>query len=430
MSAPARRAIEVWADWRGLGGPRQVGVLHATPSRGRELFAFEYQADWLAAPAALALDPQLRLFAGPQFATDDRRPNFGVFLDSSPDRWGRTLIRRREERAARKAGRKARPLLESDYLLGVYDLHRIGALRFKLDPAGPFLDASDGYAAPPWTSIRDLEYASLQLERQVPDDEEERWLRMLIAPGGSLGGTRPKASVLDEHTHLWIAKFPSRADAHDVGAWEMVVHELASRAGVAVPPAQVRRFNRAFATFLTRRFDREEHGERLHFTSALTLLGRVDGDDAAAGASYLELADLLVRAGARTDADLEQLWRRIVFNMCVSNTDDHLRNHGFLLESGKGWALAPAFDMNPVADGDGLRLNVSEADNAQDLGLARSVAHWFRVKPPRAGAIVAEVADAVRAWRDVARREEIGRPEQDAMARAFRLVEQSGAAQR
>jgi len=421
MSAPARRAIAVWADWQGLGGPRQVGVLHAAPSRGREVFSFAYHADWLAGPAALALDPELQLFAGPQFAADDRRPSFGVFLDSSPDRWGRMLIQRREERAARKAGRKPRLLLESDYLLGVYDLHRIGALRFKLDPCGPFLDATDGYAAPPWTSIRDLEYASLQLERQVADDEEERWLRMLIAPGGSLGGTRPKASVLDERGHLWIAKFPSRADAHDVGAWEMVVHDLARHARVTVPPAQVQRFNSPFATFLTRRFDRVERGERLHFASALTLLGRVDGDDAAAGASYLELADLLVRTGAHTDADLEQLWRRIVFNMCVSNTDDHLRNHGFLLEPGRGWALAPAFDVNPVADGDGLRLNVSEADNAQDLGLAHSVAPWFRVKPRRAGTIVNEVVGAVRAWRDVAQRYAIGRPAQDGMARAFRV---------
>ncbi len=424
MSAPARRAIEVWADWVGLGGPHQVGVLHAVPSRGREIFSFEYEAAWLNTPAALALDPQLQLFAGPQYASDDRRPNFGVFLDSSPDRWGRMLIRRREERAARKAGRKERPLLESDYLLGVYDLHRVGALRFKLDPTGAFLDTDDGYAAPPWTSIRELEHASLQLERAgLPDEEEDRWLRMLIAPGGSLGGTRPKASVVDERSHLWIAKFPSAVDAHDVGAWEMVVHDLAGRAGVAVPPAQVRRFGSAFGTFLTRRFDRIGHGERLHFASALTLSGRVDGDDAGAGASYLEMADLLVRTGAQTNLDLEQLWRRIVFNMCVSNTDDHLRNHGFLLQSGKGWALAPAFDMNPVADGEGLRLNVSEADNAQDLSLARSVAHWFRVKPPRAEAIVAEIVGAVRTWRAMAQQHEIGRREQDAMARAFRLVE-------
>lgn len=423
MSAPARRAIQVWADWAGLGGPQKVGVLYATPSRAREIFSFEYEAPWLESPAALALDPQLQLFAGPQYDREDRRPNFGVFLDSSPDRWGRMLVRRREERAARKAGRRERSLLESDYLLGVYDRYRVGALRFKLDPAGPFLDADEGHAAPPWTSIRELEYASLRLEEDaVADEEQERWLRMLIAPGGSLGGARPKASVRDERSHLWIAKFPSRIDAHDLGAWEMVMHELAARAGIAVAPAQVRRFNSAFHTFLTQRFDRAKSGARLHFASALTLLGRVDRDDAAAGASYLEMADLLIRAGAATDADLEQLWRRIVFNMCVSNTDDHLRNHGFLLRPGKGWALAPAFDMNPVADGDGLHLNVSEADNAQDLGLARSVARWFRLKPPRTEAVIAEVVGAVRTWRGAADRYEIGRTEQDAMARAFRLV--------
>jgi len=423
MSAPARRAIEVWADWVGLGGPQQVGVLHAVPSRGREIFSFEYEARWLESPAALALDPQLQLFAGPQYDAEDRRPNFGVFLDSSPDRWGRMLIKRREERAARKAGRKERSLLESDYLLGVHDRYRIGALRFKLDPTGPFLDADEDTAAPPWGSIRELEHASLRLEEEgVADEEQERWLRMLIAPGGSLGGARPKASVLDERSHLWIAKFPSRVDAHDVGAWEMVLHDLASGAAVEVPLAQVRRFSSAFHTFLTQRFDRTQSGQRVHFVSALTLLGRVDGDDAAGGASYLELADLLIRAGAATDADLEQLWRRIVFNMCVSNTDDHLRNHGFLLRPGKGWALAPAFDMNPVADGDGLRLNVSEADNAQDLDLARSAALWFRLKPPRAEVVIAEVVHAVGGWRSAADRYDIARTEQAAMARAFRLA--------
>jgi serine/threonine-protein kinase HipA len=251
---------------------------------------------------------------------------------------------------------------------------------------------------------------------------------MLIAPGGSLGGARPKASVRDQRERPWIAKFPRRNDEDDIGAWERVVHELAERAGVVVPEAQLRRFGssksgeRGHHTFLSRRFDRTSEGGRLHFASAMTLTGRVDGQDADDGASYLELADLLMRLGSNTPTDLEQLWRRIVFFICVSNTDDHLRNHGFMLEP-TGWALAPAYDMNPDPRGAGLKLNISETDNAQDLDLALSVAQVFRVKKQRTRAIVTEVTDAVSQWRSVATSHGLARTAQDRMRRAFRVVE-------
>lgn len=240
---------------------------------------------------------------------------------------------------------------------------------------GGFLDDNDELAAPPWTSLRDLEHACLQLEQDdaASNPNYGRWLRMLIAPGGSLGGARPKASVLDDRGRLWIAKFPSRRDDDDVGAWESVVHELGKRAGVVVPAAQLRRFGSTHHTFLSRRFDRTEAGQRLHFASAMTFLERNDGDDAEDGVSYLDLVDLLVRLGANTASDLEQLWRRIVFFVCVSNTDDHLRNHGFMLTD-SGWALAPAYDMNPDPHGEGLKLNISESDNAQNLELVLEVA--------------------------------------------------------
>ena len=306
----------------------------------------------------------------------------------------------------------------------------MGALRFRVD--GRFLDDSDHLASPPWASLRELEHASLELERRGVEDDPSygRWLRMLIAPGGSLGGARPKASVRDAGDRLWIAKFPSRADEDDMGAWEAVVHDLAKQAGVVVPEAQVRRFgaggDRGHHTFLSRRFNRTDNRGRLHFASAMTLLDHVDGQGADEGVSYLELADLLMRLGARTPVDLEQLWRRIVFSICVSNTDDHLRDHGFMLEP-EGWALAPAYDLNPDPHGDGLRLNISETDNAQDLDLALSVASVFRVPLPRARRIVAEVAGAVGRWRQVAATHGLAAAAQERMRRAFRVAEAASA---
>jgi serine/threonine-protein kinase HipA len=424
-----QRVIEVVADWVELGGPMLMGRLTATPARGKEVFAFEYDKAWLASGSRQQLDPSMALYTGPQFPGMGRE-NFGVFLDSSPDRWGRVLMRRREAQLARAEKRGERRLLESDYLFGVHDGHRMGALRFRMD--GRFLDDNDELASPPWTSLRELEHASLQLEREGAEDDPDygRWLRMLIAPGGSLGGARPKASVRDEKGGLWIAKFPSRGDDDDIGAWEGVVHDLARQAGVTVPDAQVCRFGsrksggRGHHTFLSRRFDRTDAGGRLHVASAMTLLDRVDGDDGGDSAGYLELADLLMRLGSRTKTDLEQLWRRIVFSICVSNTDDHLRNHAFMLGP-TGWALAPAYDMNPDPHGAGLKLNISETDNAQDLDLALSVAPAFRLKSKDAQAIVREVGAAVKQWRVVATHRGLSRAAQARIQHAFRVAEET-----
>ena len=247
---------------------------------------------------------------------------------------------------------------------------------------------------------------------------------MLIAPGGSLGGARPKASVLDEEGRLWIAKFPSRKDEDDVGAWEGVTHALAERAGVTTPSATMRQFASEHRCYLSRRFDRTPSGARLHFASAMTLLERDDGDGADEGASYLELAELLIRRGAQTGADLEQLWRRIVFSVCVSNTDDHLRNHGFMLDR-EGWLLSPAYDVNPNPYGRGLKLNISESDNAQDLELTLDVAPFFRLGTARAREIQGEVLAATRTWRDVASAFGLSRPAQDRMRAAFRIPDRA-----
>ncbi len=420
-------AIAVYADWDGLDAPLRLGMLNARGTAGRELFEFEFDGQALADPAIqnLQLDPRLFPYEGRQYPPEGSA-TFGLFADASPDRWGRLLMQRRMEREKR-AGRQlgdAR-LRESDYLLGVHDAFRVGALRFKRNDTGEFLDDRHGIAAPPFVQLRALEAASLALERDEDNTaaEGDDWLRMLIAPGGSLGGARPKATVVDPEGQLWIAKFPSVRDEHNVGAWELIVQTLAGLCGLSVPLARARKFAGAHHSFLVQRFDRTADGRRLHFASAMTLTGRKDGDDASTGASYLELAEVLIRHGVQAKADLEELWRRIVFNMLVSNTDDHLRNHGFILEPGRGWRLSRAYDMNPVADSAGLRLNVSEADNALDLELARSVAPVFRVGKQAAGEFIERSRATVSRWPALAARLGIPQREQDQMASAFRLAQ-------
>lgn len=418
--------IAVYADWVGLPEPLRLGWLHAGRGAGREIFEFEFEAAALAHRATLNLhlDPRLGLFQGRQHPPQGHE-TFGVFADASPDRWGRMLMRRRLERAQR-AGRvgKAVRLHECDYLLGVHDAYRSGALRLRRDDSGDFLDNQHGVAAPPFAHLRELEKASLALERDEHNTAAagDDWLRMLIAPGGSLGGARPKASVVDPQGHMWIAKFPSLHDEHDVGAWELVLQTLAKGCGLAVPQSLARKFASRQHTFLVKRFDRTPAGGRLHFASAMTLTGHLDGDDASTGASYLEIARVLIDQGASTVADLRELWSRIVFNMLVSNTDDHLRNHGFILMPGKGWRLSTAYDMNPVPESQGLKLNVSEADNALDLDLARSVAPYFRVSRKLADEIVARSQAVVRQWPRIAGSLKVAAREQERMAAAFRLA--------
>lgn len=414
-----QKTIQVCAHWQGLPEPVIMGTLFATPGRGKEIFSFEYDLAWLKSDYAQALDPELGLYTGPQY-TRDNRPNFGIFLDSSPDRWGRMLMDRREAQLARQEERDFRTLHESDYLLGVYDGHRMGGLRFRLSEAGPFLDDQTDMSAPPWTQLRDLEYASLQLEREDAETDKDymKWLKILIAPGGSLGGARPKASVIDESVHPWIAKFPSRRDKTNIGAWEFLVYHLALKAGVETATSRVQKFSGEYDTFMTKRFDRTESGERIHFASAMTMLGKLDGDSGETGVSYLDLADFLIKKGAQVTIDLEQLWRRIVFNICVSNIDDHLRNHGFLLQE-NGWVLSPAYDMNPSPTGGGLTLNISRDDNAKNLDLARSVASYFRLNDAGVEKVIAEVLDAVRTWPQLAKELKLPDRETVLMKNAF-----------
>jgi serine/threonine-protein kinase HipA len=411
------RYILVYADWQELDNPKLMGRLSAIQMRGKEIFAFEYDKEWLNTNY-VQIDPDLYFFNGRQFLNDNK-PNFGIFMDSSPDRWGRLLMRRREAALARQEQRKESLLFETDYLLGVFDEHRMGALRFKIEGNNTFLSDNQAMAAPPFTSLRELEQASLKLEQEnsLNDSEYLKWLNMLMAPGSSLGGARPKASVLDPNQELWIAKFPSKFDDKNIGAWEMVVHDLSKQAGIDVADAFIQKFNSRHHTFVTKRFDRIGK-QRIHFASAMTLLGYTDGADYQEGVSYLHLAEFIMQHGINIDKDLEELWRRIVFSICVSNTDDHLRNHGFLLTS-KGWKLSPAYDINPNESGTGLKLNISENDNALDLDLALSVAPFFRIKFERANNIIEEIKKATSTWRKLATKYKIGKNEQELMNRAF-----------
>lgn len=408
------RQVLVFADWLALGGPQLVGTLRSSPVRNSEHFSFAYAKQWLGQPLALQVDPELLLFAGEQHSQDSR--NFRSFLDSCPDRWGRMLMKRRENLQAHLEGRAPRTLREVDYLLGVHDFYRQGALRFKVDRQGAFLDDDKRLAAPPMAGLGELEHAALRIEvSDSSDPEYARWLYMLMSPGSSLGGARPKASVVDEQGELWLAKFPSRHDDHDLGAWEFVAYRLALAAGVEMAPCRIQKFNSPWHTFLTRRFDRVGQG-RLHFSSALTQLGYYDGEYEA---SYLELAQFLTEQGSQTNRDLAQLWRRIVFNIAISNTDDHLRNHGFIFRDG-GWQLAPAYDLNPTTFSHGLHLNINETDNRLDFELAMEVIRYFRLSSKEAREILDEVCQSVKNWRVEATAIGISRNEQEMLAAAFR----------
>ncbi len=408
--------IHVYADWRGMVRPQRVGIARADVVRGREIVSFEFDDSWLETHVGVVLDPTLAAGAGVQYAAG--KSMFGLLEDSAPDRWGRMLMGRREAMLAREEGRSQRVLFPSDYLLEVHDPARLGGLRFKTEPEGAFL-ADDAQPVPPLSSLRELESASRNLEMAEPDDPHQKaWLDLLLAPGTSLGGARPKATVVDPSGDLWVAKFPGGRDDRDVGGWEAVAYRLASAAGLRTTAFRAEKLTPHGHTFLIKRFDRVG-GVRIHFASAMCLLGYSDGDGAESGVSYLDLADFILRDGSSPEADLEELWRRIVFSICLGNTDDHLRNHGFLLGDG-GWTLSPVFDVNPDSAGVGLALNITSNDNALDLDLAMAIAPDLRIPAGKCDSIVRQTRESLRDWRRIARGYGIDNLECDSMSLAFR----------
>ena len=412
------KKIYVFADFLSFSN-ELVGTMYVSQTRGKEFYSFEYNENWLEHKKML-LDPDLQLYKGRQYITDDKNI-FGVFADSCPDRWGRRLMKRREEIRAKREGVKPEKLLESDYLLGVYDEARMGGLRFKTELEGNFLSDDKEFATPPWTSLRELEQASIAFENDT-DSLNEKWLKQLLAPGSSLGGARPKASVMAQDGSLWIAKFPSKHDDFNSGAWEMVAHELAAMFELNVPEAKIERFSKLGTTFLVKRFDRKG-SQRVHFSSAMTMLGKKDGADMADGSSYLEIVSFLKANGVRPQADLEELWKRIVLSMAVSNTDDHFRNHGFIL-SEDGWELSPLYDVNPDIYGEYLSLNVDSYNADISFDLAIESAKYYGLDKDEAVRLVALIKDIVRNnWQNLAKKYGIGRSEIDRMKVAFRACE-------
>lgn len=407
--------IIVCAHWSGMAIPRRIGVLSAHESRGHITWSFEYEKEWLDSSRKIQLDPDLQWFSGPQYAPE-KKPNFGMFLDSMPDTWGRKLMQKRE--ALLKSGSNTkRRLTDVDYLLGVYDPARMGAIRYKLEDDGPFIDFNPSKAIPPMTDVRELQFGADLLESDEDSAEVRKWLRVLLAPGSSLGGARPKSSVTDSKGELWIAKFPSRQDTNDVGAWEYVAWKLAKKAGINVPEARVEKVSGKNHTFFTKRFDRVSN-TRIHFTSAMTMTGHFETELRDYAPSYLELAEFIQFNGANPEEDLKQLWKRIVFNIAISNTDDHLRNHGFLLTD-KGWRLSPAYDMNPSVDKAGLALNIDLELNSLDFELAQSVGQYFNLKTKEMTKILEEVSGTVKNWRSEAKKLGIPSAQIEIMDQAF-----------
>ncbi len=409
--------IWVYTDWKGMISPKCIGILSAQQAKGSKAFSFSYDVNWISSQEQLLLDPDIAWYSGQQYPNG--KENFGVFLDSMPDTWGRTLMKRRAALNAKEQGKSAPVLYDIDFLLGVHDLSRMGALRFKREPDSDFLDNDPVSPTPPWASIRELQYGAKLIESNEDTVEIKKWLTMLMAPGSSLGGARPKANILDEHGHLWIAKFPSKNDTIDKGAWEYLAYRLAVNAGIDIAESRLEHIAGPYHPFFTKRFDRERQ-VRIHFASAMTMTGKNEELIRDETPSYLDIVEFIQFSGIKVDEDLHQLWRRVVFNILISNTDDHLRNHGFILTN-KGWRLSPAFDINPSIDKAGLALNIDMNNNLPDIDLAKSVGVYFRLRKKEMDNILDEVQSAILGWQKVATEIGIPRNEQTLMAAAFKI---------
>ena len=406
------KKLYVFADFDWLKEPRLVGELSYESLRGSDSYGFCYSNEWLKDYGSLFLSDDLNNYPGQQYTGPDM-DIFGCFSDALPDKWGRTLINRREQILAKDEKRPVRRLSSFDYLIGIEDFSRMGGFRFKESMDGDYINACETLRIPPLTDIRELIAASSEIEKSEEEDQlpEMRWIAQLVQPGSSLGGARPKASVLDENKNLCIAKFPSRKDDYDVGLWEHFSHLLAKKAGVNAADTRVISTNDKYHTLLSRRFDRREDGKRIHFASAMALLGLNDDDNANTGHGYLDIVDFILQNCTNVEDNLQELYRRVAFNICICNTDDHFRNHGFLLTA-KGWTLSPVYDMNPTLN-EYQSLLINSSTNKSDLNeLLNSCEEYMLQKLP-AQQIISEVLNAVKEWRLFATRLGIAKNEQD-----------------
>ncbi len=403
--------LEVWGDSDIFAGQQRVGTLHHDHGHIR----FDYTDEWLAHPNSFNIDPHLSLDKGVFHPRPDIG-SFGMLLDSSPDRWGQTLMKRREVQQANDEGRKPRTLRAWDYLVGVQDWTRQGALRFKYENTDTFLGAHK-LPAPPISQLRELEDVAMKLSDKRIDDLDalRRWLGVLVAPGSSLGGARPKANISERDGSLWIAKFPAKDDDRDIGAWEMLTHDLAAMALINVPPATLHRFGGSYHTYCVKRFDREGD-KRIFYASAMTMLGATQSE----GYSYLDIAQILQTQGdpQYIQNDLEQLFRRVVFNVMVGNRDDHLRNHGFVMGT-NGWRLSAAFDVNPNIDKVDHVLCLDDKNDHPSIHTIINTASFYDLSDNRAAEIVTNLGDTIKNWRRVAQKMGISRADIQLMSSAF-----------
>lgn len=390
-----------FADFDWLDKPELVGELCYEKLRGSESYAFRFDDNWLKFHAGIKLSEDINNYPGLQY-TQPGNDIFGCFSDALPDRWGRTLLKRREQIQASEEKRAVRNLSSFDYLMGIDDFSRMGGFRLKRELDGDFINVSPSLKIPPLTELRQLVLASQEVEKSEENDvlPEKKWIAQLIQPGTSLGGARPKAGVLDDSGNLCIAKFPSRKDDYDTGLWEHFSHLLARKAGIYAAQTKVLGGLGKYHTLLSKRFDRTDEGKRIHFASSMSLIGLRDGDNAQGGYGYLNIVDFILQSCCNVEKNLQELYRRVAFNICIGNSDDHFRNHGFLLTP-RGWTLSPAYDMNPTLN-EYQSLLINESSNKADIRTLLESCESYMIKKEVAENIIRQVQAAVAGWENLA----------------------------
>ena len=395
------KTLHVCADFDWLDEPMLVGELGYESLRGSDSYAFKFDNDWLRQYGGLFLSADINNFPGQQY-TQPGRDIFGCFSDALPDRWGRLLLNRREQILAAEERRPIRRLSSFDYLIGIDDFSRMGGFRFKTIPDGDFINCDSHLRIPPLADLRSLVAASMEIEKSEEQNRlpEMKWIQQLVHPGSSLGGARPKAGVRGTDGCLYVAKFPSRNDDYDVSLWEHLSHMLAKKAGVDAAETSVISTGEKYHALLSKRFDRTVDRRRIHFASAMTLLGLTDGSNAQTGNGYLDIVDFILQNCCDVENNLRQLYRRVAFNIAIGNTDDHFRNHGFLLTP-KGWMLSPAYDLNPTSNGY-QSLLINSSTNKSDLNLLLGSSEEYMIGKDEASKIIQEVTNAIKGWRRMA----------------------------
>ena len=395
------KKITVYADFDFLAAPQEIGILGYEHVRGKDHFVFEYSREWLKQYGGILLSGDLMNVPSLQHPRGNDNV-FGFVKDSFPDRWGRLLLDRRERLTAQSEGRPTRMLTNYDYLIGIEDFTRMGGIRYKEEDGADYINASDKYLVPPIESLSALCEACHEIEVAEERNElpEQRWLDQLIDPGSSLGGARPKANVIDTDGTLYVAKFPSKKDLENTELIEHFSHQLAAKAGIHVAKTRTIRISKDRDLLLSERFDRTRDGRRIHFASAMSLLGLDDGAGSSTGSGYLDIVDFILRGCTDVRQNLRELYRRVAFNVMFGNTDDHFRNHGFLLTP-KGWTLSPAYDINPGVKSHQCLLIDSYTEES-DINALLSASESYMLERQEATEIIEEVRSVIKDWRKTA----------------------------